>query len=160
MKNRVFTIFLFLLLGACRSHDTIGHYRGMPEETWDRQNTLTFEMQIPDSGAYNLNICIRHTTDYVWTDLWCIVKAYSQAPGRWQDTVDVRIALPDGQWAGQGGGLKTVKQPVNKNPITLPSGKVIFEIIQAMDQKQLLGIENVGIELKPIAEDKYNYGKK
>ena len=53
MKNRVFTILLFLLLGACRSHDTIGHYRGMPEETWDRQNTVTFEMQIPDSGAYN-----------------------------------------------------------------------------------------------------------
>ena len=43
---------------------------------------------------------------------------------------------------------------------TTSSLKVLFEIIQAMDQKQLLGIENVGIELKPIAEDKYNYGKK
>ena len=51
-------------------------------------------------------------------------------------------------------------RPTNGKSTQTADRHALSQPIQAMDQKQLLGIENVGIELKPIAEDKYNYGKK
>ena len=66
------------------------------------------------------------------------------------DTVNLKIAEPDGRWLGKGNSIKTLEQPINRNPVTLPQGNVIFRIEQGMRMEEMAGVKDVGIKIEKV----------
>ncbi len=152
-KMRKYILFLGVLLHtACQSPAVFEQYAELPGESWNRYNAIEFKAQIPDSGLYHVTLSIRHTTDFETANLWCFVATDSPAERQWKDTVNIRIAEPDGRWLGKGGSLKTVEQPLKRNPIALPGGEVGFRIEQGMRIEEMQGVKNVGIRIEKITE--------
>lgn len=146
MKNTIFILFV-LLGGACTPKAVFQEYQAIPEETWSRYQVIEFTASIPDSGQYNVKLCLRHTTDYEMANLWCFVSTRSSAMLPRKDTVNVEIAEPDGRWKGKGGTIKTLEQPLRHNPVTLPQGQVIFRIEQGMREEEMKGVKDIGIQI-------------
>lgn len=119
----------------------------MPEESWCNTNVVEFPATIPDSGLYHIDLCLRHTTDYEMANLWCFLTTRSTVTRLLQDTVNIKVAEPDGRWLGEGGTVKTLSQGINRNPVTLPKGTVTFRLEQGMRSECLKGIKDVGIKI-------------
>ena len=146
--NKLLISFFLLLIIACHSPAVFEKYEDIPDETWNRYNVISYTASIPDSGLYNIKICLRHTTDYEMANLWCFIRTRSHAGKQLSDTVNFKIAEPDGRWLGKGGTIKTTEQPINRNPVMLPKGDVIFRIEQGMRTEDMKGIKNVGIKIE------------
>ena len=83
-------------------------------------------------------------------NLWCFVSTRSHGQEQLSDTVNLKIAEPDGRWLGKGNSIKTLEQPINRNPVTLPQGNVIFRIEQGMRMEEMAGVKDVGIKIEKV----------
>lgn len=153
MRGCYIICLLIMLLTACQSDVVFESYQELPGERWDYSRVLEFNARIPDSGLYRVTLHIRHTGSFEMTNLWCIVNTRSQAVQQLHDTVNINIATPSGDWFGEGGQIKTVSQTINKNPVALPKGKVLFRIEQGMKPENLRGVKNVGIRIEKIKDN-------
>lgn len=147
MKKIIIPIFLFFCI-ACHSSAVFEKYEKLPDETWDRYYPIEITANIPDSGQYNIKLCLRHTTDYEMANLWCFISTRSHASQQLKDTVNIKIAEPDGRWLGEGGTIKTLEQAINRNPIALPQGQVVFRIEQGMRIDEMKGVKDIGIKVE------------
>lgn len=143
-------LLLFFLSWACRPSAVFEKYEELPDEVWNRYHIVEFVAPIPDSGQYVVKLCLRHTTDYGMANLWCFVSTRSHGQGQLSDTVNLKIAEPDGRWLGKGNSIKTLEQPINRNPVTLPRGNVLFRIEQGMRMEEMAGIKDVGIKIEKV----------
>lgn len=144
MKNYIFLILL-LTATACNQATVFEKYEELPDETWNRHKIIEFTAHIPDSGLYQIKLCLRHTIDYEMANLWCFVSTRSHASSQLKDTVNLKIAEPDGRWLGKGGAIKTLVQSINHNPVVLPKGNVIFRLEQGMRMEEIKGLKDIGI---------------
>lgn len=140
----LFSVFLFT---ACKQDYVYEGYKNIAHEEWCRGNVAEFETTIPDSGRYMVNIYLRHTTDYEMSNLWCFISTRSTATKELKDTTNMKVAETDGRWLGSGNTIKTVRQPISKNPVTLPKGTVTFRIEQGMRVECLKGVKDIGLEI-------------
>ena len=134
MRKYIFFLSV-ILMGACQSPAVFEKYEEQPDEVWNRYHIVEFTADIPDSGQYIVKLCLRHTTDYEM---------------QLSDTVNLKIAEPDGRWLGKGNSIKTLEQPINRNPVTLPQGNVIFRIEQGMRMEEMAGVKDVGIKIEKV----------
>lgn len=154
MKNYLILSILFVLATACQPQATFEAYQEIPGENWKLEDVIEFNASIPDSGQYNVTLCIRHTSDFNMANLWCFINTRSHASRQLHDSVNIKIADPDGRWLGTGGGIKNVEQPINLNPVPLPKGNVLFRIEQGMRSEELPGVKSVGIRIQKMMNDK------
>ena len=153
MRKYIFFLSV-ILMGACQSSAVFEKYEEQPDEVWNRYHIVEFTADIPDSGQYIVKLCLRHTTDYEMANLWCFVSTRSHGQEQLSDTVNLKIAEPDGRWLGKGNSIKTLEQPINRNPVTLPQGNVIFRIEQGMRMEEMAGVKDVGIKINQIHRKK------
>ena len=149
MRKYIFFLSV-ILMGACQSPAVFEKYEEQPDEVWNRYHIVEFTADIPDSGQYIVKLCLRHTTDYEMANLWCFVSTRSHGQEQLSDTVNLKIAEPDGRWLGKGNSIKTLEQPINRNPVTLPQGNVIFRIEQGMRMEEMTGVKDVGIKIEKV----------
>lgn len=140
-------LFILLLHTACRQNCVYEDYRDINKEDWCRSEVVEFETTIPDSGRYMVSVFLRHTTDYEMANLWCFLSTRSSAAQELKDTLNIKVAEPDGRWLGDGNMVKTIRQPLHKNPVVLPKGTVTFRIEQGMRIECLKGVKNIGLEI-------------
>ncbi|MDE5611012.1 MAG: gliding motility lipoprotein GldH [Odoribacter sp.] len=149
-----YILFLGVLLHtACQSPAVFEQYEELSGESWNRNHIIEFKAQIPDSGLYNVILSIRHTTDFETANLWSFISTRTPNGRTVKDTVNLLIAEPDGRWLGKGGSIKTVEQPLKRNPVVLPGGEVSFSIEQGMRIEEMQGVKNVGIRIEQITEE-------
>ncbi len=148
--KKYLTPVLILIICACNPSIVYEKYEELPEETWNRYHVAEFVANIPDSGVYNVKICLRHTTDYEMANLWCFISTRSHSAKQVKDTVNLKIAATDGRWIGTGGSIKSIEQDIHQNPVPLPKGNVVFRIEQGMRFEQMKGIKNIGIKIEKI----------
>lgn len=146
-KNSILLLFL-LVLAACHSSAVFEKYEELPDETWTGHHIIEFTANIPDSGLYQITLCLRHTTDYEMANLWCFISTRSHVASQLKDTVNLKVAEPDGRWLGKGGTIKTIEQAINRNPVALPKGNVVFRLEQGMRLEDMKGIKNIGIKIE------------
>lgn len=146
LKNPLI-VFLLSLCSACTPETVFEKYRELPAETWNRYHAIEFITHIPDSGLYRVQLRLRHTTDYGMTDLWCLISARSILQTEFRDTLDMKIAEPEGRWIGKGEYMKTVEQDIGTKPVFLPPGRIVFRIRQGMPAENLKGIKNIGLRI-------------
>lgn len=155
MQNKKYILLLpvfILLYTACKQNGVYEDYKSIEGEKWCRENIIEFETVLPDSGKYMVNLCLRHTTDYEMANLWCFVSTRSSLTQELRDTTNIKVAEPDGRWLGDGNTVKILRQPLVKNPVTLPKGRVIFRIEQGMRVECLQGVKDIGLEILKVTE--------
>lgn len=155
MQNKKYILLLPVLMlfyTACRQNGVYENYKSIDGEKWCRENVVEFETVIPDSGKYTVNICLRHTTDYEMANLWCFVTTRSLLTKELKDTLNIKVAEPDGRWLGKGNTVKTLRQPLVKNPVVLPKGNVTFRIEQGMRIECLQGVKDIGLEILKVTD--------
>lgn len=158
MKFNQLYMFGAIVLACCACQQEAGFkgYHHLANEEWCVSDTAKFEVNIQETGVYNINLCLRHTTDYEMANLWCFVHTEDTLNHRISDTVNIQIAQPDGRWIGTGGTVKNIDFPINKKDITLEKGLYTVSLIQAMRTHCQKGLKDIGIKVMKAGE----HGKK
>lgn len=147
MDKFILPIVILLTLTSCRQSVLFEDYAPIHEEQWAIGDTIRFQVDVPQKGDYDILLGVRHTTDYEMANLWCFMQVSDSTRTLFRDTLNIRVAEPDGRWLGKGFALKTVEYPSHLTK--LDSGSLTFEIIQGMRMETLNGIRNVGLIIRP-----------
>lgn len=80
MKKCMLIAGMGLALVACTPDAVFERYAEVPDEVWSRYHVVELKASIPDSGLYEVTLCVRHTTDYEMANLWCLSPRVAMPP--------------------------------------------------------------------------------
>lgn len=146
MKKLLY-IAIVLLTVSCGRNTLYDENVVIPGAKWDNENIPYFDVTVDDTlSNYAFYLNIRHLENYSYSNLYVFMHTEFPNGNVTHDTIECTLALPDGRWLGKGSGTmrsaKVVLNPALRFPL---SGTYHFEIEQAMRQKELRGITDIGI---------------
>ncbi len=155
----LYLVLTFLFLG-CTSNVVLSESTSLPNE-WDKDHPISFTFQQPDATHYhNIFILIRNTNDYPFNNLFLIVSMEFPHGKIITDTLEYRMANPDGSWLGTGLGDTKENKLWYKEHIQFPEkGNYTLSIQQAVRNNgevngvsKLEGITSVGFSIEKITQ--------
>ena len=160
LKNLIYILFLFMVT-SCNKSTIFDKYSSV-KPFWDKDKSIVYDFRITDTvSPQNLFIKLRTNQSYKFSNLF--LKVTLQYPnGKIQkDTLEYKMARPDGSMLGQGGMfLKEHKlwYKGHKNQfIFFESGKYNLSISHAMREqgnevalKMLEGVVDVGFSIESV----------
>lgn len=151
-KHLKYIILLFIVgaLGACDKQTVYHAFQSIPQEGWKRQDTLLFNVAVPDSQTYyKLIVEIRNRSTYPYQNINLSVCYDSPELKKLQtDTLTAVLADKEGIWKGDGwGGLYQSEFPAGNIKIGKP-GDYLFKVAYTLPDSLLPGINDVGIKLQ------------
>ena len=97
-----FFILSFVILMSCDSNQVFDEYKTVPD-VWNKNESMQFNIVPPDTiNAYNLFVNIRNTNDYKYNNLFLIVEMNYPNGKVQKDTLEYKMANPDGSFIGTG----------------------------------------------------------
>ena len=159
IKAILLTLFLYNILLSCDSKAVFDEYQTLPNQ-WQKENALSFTFEAPDTTEnYNLYINLRNNKDYQFNNLYVITGLEYPNGKIYVDTLEYRMAAPDGVLLGQ--GFSDVKENklwykgFNKPFKFNESGTYTFKVEQAMRKygdveglSELQGVSEVGFRVE------------
>lgn len=157
MRNNLRWIFI-LLLGfiSCDSNRIYDEYITIPD-SWQKDNIITFNITPPDTiKQYNLFINIRNANDYKYSNLFLIVEMNFPNGRVIKDTLEYKMAKPNGELLGKGfTDIKENKLWYKEGVVFNESGEYKVNIQHAMREngsvnglENLEGITDVGFRIE------------
>lgn len=152
MSQKYLAFFLYLFLGiivlSCQS-DFIFNEKKTLNQPWNKSETVNFEFEITDTLAYyNLNLFLRNTTDYKYSNLYLFVNTLFPDGHQSRDTLEFVLADIKGKWLGKGSGKIKESNILIRQGLVFPHvGIYHFEFEQAMRATSLYGIIDIGMQL-------------
>lgn len=145
-------VAFFCLLFACSScnFDTVvDTNQSIEDNQWLYANAAKAEFEIKDTTKpYQVNFKLRINTDYRYANLF-VLTTFKDSKKRKRIRYQFKLAKEDGQWLGNGSGdLYTYTFPLLKNHRFADTGKYEIEVEQNMRDNPLVGVSDVGIEVK------------
>lgn len=154
MIRKLGLLFLFsglvIGLGSCEEQPFYESYLSIDSGKWQADSVARFEVDIEDTlSSYPIVINIRANADYPYSNLYLFRKIYSEVGLEYSDTAEFKMADAYGRWLGEGvGELKTFQRVFRKEPLRFRrAGTYRFELVQAMRQDPLIGIEDIGLTI-------------
>lgn len=93
-------LWLVLLCAAC-DDNLVAYESTSMDEGWSRMDTVNLSITPPDStDAYNLFLNLRNDTSYPYANLWIITELVHPEGKVITDTLEYRMARPDGTFLG------------------------------------------------------------
>ncbi|MGB3606203.1 gliding motility lipoprotein GldH [Psychroserpens sp.] len=154
----VCTVIIITMI-SCDSNRVFDAYKSVPDE-WNKNDKIEFKVTPPDSiNAYNLFVNLRNTEAYKYSNLFLIVELNYPNGKTIKDTLEYKMANPDGSFLGTGFTdlkenklwYKGYKEPF----IFKESGEYTVNIQHAMRQNgsvngidKLEGIIDVGFRIE------------
>jgi gliding motility-associated lipoprotein GldH len=148
-------LFLFLIV-SCNSDTLISETKPLPG-FWDKDEVVTFTLpQIDSLKQYNVFLDIRSTNEYKYNNMFLIVAMQFPHGKKVVDTLEYRMANPDGSWLGEGiGNVKENKLWYKESVTFEEEGNYILNISHAMRNNgdidgvtKLEGITDVGYSIE------------
>ena len=155
-KGLLLLILLAVFSGACTTDVLVAEYRSLPGY-WDNKEAVTFQLPELDSlGTYNVFINLRNTNDYPFNNIFLITTMEFPHGKTVIDTLEYRMAYPDGSWMGEGiGSVKDNKLWYKEGVRFFEEGIYTLSIEQAVRNngqvdgvKELEGIAEVGYSIE------------
>lgn len=124
---------------------------------WGQDEVVEFKLPQMDSlKNYNLFVNIRNTNDYKYNNIFLIVSINFPYGKTVTDTLEYRMANPDGSWMGEGvGNVKENKLWYKENVRFFEDGNYSVTIEQAMRNNgavegvlKLEGVTDVGLSIE------------
>ena len=146
---------LWLILVLITSCDPTRVYEenvSIPDQTWNRWNTVNFRVEISDTiASHNIHINIRHGGQYRYSNLYLFVQTISPS-GHWiRDTLECILANEKGKWLGSGlGDIYDIRIPYKMNVRFPYKGIYTFEFEQAMRDEDLKHLFDIGLRIENI----------
>ena len=149
-------ILIFILM-SCNGNIVKSEYKSTISGDWSKDNAIAFTFsEIDTTRAHNIFINIRNDESYMYSNLFLITE-FSFPNGKTvKDTLEYKMALPDGQWLGKGyGTIKESKLWYKENIVFPSSGIYTLQINHAMRKNgnvdgifRLEGITDVGYQIE------------
>jgi gliding motility-associated lipoprotein GldH len=138
-----------MILFACADTEVFYEYKSLPDATWDKDNTLTFEVLLTDTiQPLDVFIEVRNNDQYPFQNLWLFVDCKSPQGIVTKDTVNISLADVYGTWQGEGLSIYTLEHPYQQNHLFPDSGIYRYSIRQGMRVDQLSGVSDVGLKFR------------
>ncbi|WP_452220579.1 gliding motility lipoprotein GldH [Lacinutrix salivirga] len=107
-SNVVFLFILFLGVVSCDSKRVFDEYKSV-SNAWNKNDKVSFTIPQPDStNTYNLFVNLRTTNAYKYSNLFLIVSMEFPHGKTITDTLEYKMAEPNGQMLGE--GISDVKE--------------------------------------------------
>ena len=138
-----------MILTACARDAFYEENQNIPSGSWKQHDTLYYNIQVTDTMHYfDFYLNVRNRTDYRYRNLYLFVTTRFPGGGKSLDTVQCLLAAPDGKWYGKGMGSIKDCRILFKQGVRFPhGGTYLIGIEQAMREKELRGISDVGIRI-------------
>lgn len=156
MHKVLMALAALLLLFSCDSKMLVGEMRELPGN-WMKNEVMTFQIPELDSlKKYDLFLHLRNTNDYPFNNIFLIASMEFPHGLTITDTLEYRMANPDGTWLGTGiGTVKESKLVYKENVSFLEEGIYKLSISHAVRNNgevqgvsQLEGITEVGYSIE------------
>lgn len=110
---------------------------------------IQFKVDVTDTvSKYDFFVNIRHTKSYAYSNLFVFFHTTSPDGRKQTDTIEFPMADPEGNYVGDVSGGLVMNRIIIKKDVRFPkSGNYIFVIEQAMRDKELAEITDVGLTL-------------
>ena len=111
MKSfRFFSLLLgCVALASCDKNRVFDNYKSIEDKGWHKDSVVHFQLPILDSlKQYQLFFNIRNTNDFKYSNLFLITAIEFPNGKNEVDTLEYKLAEPDGTWLGQ--GFSTLKE--------------------------------------------------
>lgn len=140
---------LLLVFSSCNFNAVVDTNQSIEDSRWLYANATKADFEIKDiSKAYQVNFKLRINTEYRYSNLF-VLATFKDTKSRKKIRYQFKLAKEDGQWLGKGSGdLYTYSFPLLRNHRFTDTGKYSIEVEQNMRDNPLLGISDVGIEVK------------
>lgn len=149
-KNKLILLLSLILLTACDSNTMYHSFLHVSKEGWKKSDTLTFKAPITDSLAtYRISVEVRNRIDYPYRNLYLFISHNTQDSTAFvTDTIQYSLADESGKWLGTGVG--SLYQSACSYTYIAPrrSGNIVFKVSHGMQDNVLIGINDIGIEIK------------
>jgi len=154
LKNNPFLLLLligFLLsLSSCSENVLIDTNTEFENKSWDQNEPFITEFDVLDTvNNYNFFITLRNTDEYPYQNLFVFLTTTFPNGKTKLDTINCPLANMQGKWLGKGfGGVydnRILYMARKRFPL---DGAYTIKIEQAMREKELLGILDVGVRIE------------
>lgn len=145
----ILLLFVASALVACDKQTVYHSFRSIPAEGWQRKDTLSFNVEVPDSFTYyKLSVGIRNRIDYPYQNLNLSISYNTpDSIPLPTDTLQLTLADKEGKWKGTGwGSLYQSEFPAGSIRVKSP-GTYHFKISYTLPDSVLCGINDIGIKL-------------
>ena len=149
-RKGFFAVFVLLMaLSACNFDTVIDTNQSIENNRWLYANSTKADFEIKDvSKPYDVNFKLRISNDYRYSNLYVLVNFKLPKQNK-KVRYQFKLAKSDGQWLGKGSGdLYTYSFPLLKKHLFTDTGKYSIAVEQNMRDNPLLGVSDVGIEVK------------
>ena len=155
MRNLYIVILIIGLLASCNSKNQISKNLSLPGY-WDKDEVIEFSIpQLDSLKKYDLFIHLRNTNEYRFNNLFLIVSMKFPHGKMITDTLEYKMANPDGTWLGHGiGSLKENKLWYKEKVTFFEKGEYKISISHAVRNNgdvdgvtKLEGVTDVGISI-------------
>ncbi len=162
IKNLLSTLAISFCFWSCDSNYVFDEYKTLPN-TWHKDSIVRFKVNPLDTiTPYNVFINLRNNNDYKYSNLFLIVSTKFPKGKVVKDTLEYRMAKPNGEFLGTGfSDIKENKLWYKEHVVFEEPGFYEFSIQQAMRENgkvqgviNLEGITDVGLRIENIVNHK------
>tara|TARA_B100000795_G_scaffold99911_1_gene73491 strand:+ start:22672 stop:23160 length:489 start_codon:yes stop_codon:yes gene_type:complete len=134
MYNCFFACLLASIFISCGDNAVAGDTLAIQEDTWRVKDAAVFEFPALDSlKQYDTFVTIRNNNTYPFSNLFLIVSLHYPHGKVRVDTLEYKMARPDGTWLGTGiGAIKENKLSYKENFIFKEAGNYALHISHAV----------------------------
>lgn len=153
---------MLLTLNSCDTNTIAGDSQAMPSERWPASEKVTFSLpQLDSMQSHNVLINLRNTNAYPFSNIFLIAELQYPFGKTQVDTLEYKMANPDGTWLGTGiGAIKESSLVYLENFKFDESGVYTLTVSQAVRNNgdaqgvnQLQGISDVGYSIEKTTEN-------
>ncbi len=161
MLKIIAPLLLVVLFFSCDSNTVVSESKPL-SGIWNKDETIDFTIpQLDSLKKYHLFVNLRNTNDYRFNNIFLIVSMEFPHGKIITDTLEYKMANPDGSWLGTGiGNIKENKLWYKENVSFLETGEYKIRINHAVRNngnvegvKNLEGITDIGYSIEEIGQE-------
>ena len=160
MHKLVYAVLFSMCFISCDKTAAFHEYKSLPKY-WKSDSAVILKVNDLDTlSQYNAFITLRNDNAYAFSNLFLITEMQFPNGKTITDTLEYKMAEPDGSWLGEGfGDLKENKLWYKENIQFNETGTYTFKVKQAMRRNgdvdpisDLEGIKDVGLRIEKTNE--------
>jgi gliding motility-associated lipoprotein GldH len=146
----VFCCLIISALFACDTDRVYEKNEEIDDHEWRADESKVFQVVLEDTAQrYNVYVNVRNAGYYRYSNLFLFINTYLPTGEMQRDTLECKLASPEGKWLGDGLGDIWDNRILFKTDVRFPlKGEYKFEIMQAMREDPLHGIMDAGIRIE------------
>ncbi len=161
MFKIVVPLLVMALFVSCESNIVHSKNKSL-SGVWNKNGVINFTIpQLDSLKTYNLFINLRNTNDFKYSNIFLIVSMNFPHGKTITDTLEYKMANPDGSWLGEGiGSIKDNKLWYKEHISFLENGDYNLSITHAMRNNgnvegvtNLEGITDVGFSIEETSQE-------